>query len=127
MSTDTIDPEFSDELLSVCRATVGDELRSIVYFTESGVEQLYLRSDLDRTADLMGFAELERAGFRADDLYANTQLGDYRATIRVFDHGYLTRVTEDRQGVWVTTDAMSIDRFEDLSGAIESVLQGYPL
>lgn len=125
MSDDRIDPELSDELVSVSRTTVGDELRSVAYFTDDEVEQLYLRSDLDRTADLMGFAELERAGFRADELYANTQLGEYRATIRMFDRGYLTRVVEDRQGAWVTTDTMSMDRFEELSDAIEAVLKRY--
>ncbi|KMT45683.1 hypothetical protein EL22_28500 [Halostagnicola sp. A56] len=54
MSTGSIDQELVDELLSVCRTAVGDELRSITYFTEDEVEQLYLRSDLERTADLVG-------------------------------------------------------------------------
>lgn len=114
--------QLSDELLSVCRTTVGDELRSLTYFTADDVEQIYLRSDLDRTADLMGFAELERVGFRADQMYRNTQLGAYRATIRLFERGYLTRVIADEQGVWVTTDSMSMERFEELSSAIKAVL-----
>ena len=46
-----------DELLSAARTATGDELRSLTYFTEEAVEQLYLRSDLSRTADLVGFAE----------------------------------------------------------------------
>ena len=125
MSDDTIDPDLSEELLSVCRAAVGDELRSVTYFTDDDVDQIYLRSDLDRTADLVGFAELERVGFRADELYRNTQLGEYRATIRMFEHGYLTRVVEDEQGVWMTTDSMSMDRFEELSDAIKAVLEEY--
>lgn len=122
MSDDTIDPDLSEELLSVCRAAVGDELRSVTYFTDDDVDQIYLRSDLDRTADLVGFAELERVGFRADELYRNTQLGEYRATIRMFEHGYLTRVIADGRGVWVTTDSMSLDRFEELASALKSVL-----
>lgn len=125
MSDATIDPTLVDELKSVCRTTVGDELRSITYFTEDDVEQLYLRSDLDRTADLMGFAELERSGFQADQLYTNSQLGTYEATIRLFENGYLTRVIKGNQGVWVTTDSMSMDRFEELSTAIKSVLGEY--
>ncbi len=125
MSEHAIDGALVDELKSVCRTTVGDELRSITYFTEDDVEQLYLRSDLDRTADLLGFAELERAGFQADQLYKDSQLGAYRATIRLFEDGYLTRVITGGQGVWITTDSMSMDRFEELSTAIKSVLGEY--
>lgn len=116
-------PAFTDELISVCRTAVGDELRSITYFTDEDVQQVYLRSDLDRTADLIGFAEIERTGFRADELYQGTQLGEYRATIRMFENGYLTRIVCDRTGVWVTTDAMSVDRFEELSSSLKSVLR----
>ena len=60
MGSNELEPVFADELISVCRTGVGDELRSITYFTEDQVEQVYLRSDLERTADLVGFAELER-------------------------------------------------------------------
>ncbi|WP_122089448.1 DUF7522 family protein [Halalkalicoccus subterraneus] len=123
----TVDSELADELLSVCRTTVGDELRSITYFTEDGVEQVYLRSDLERTADLIGFAEHERMGFRSQSAYRNTQLGEYEATIRMFEHGFLTRVIEGRHGTWVTTDSMDIDRFEELSTALRKVLAEYDI
>ncbi len=119
---DGLESAFADAILSVCRTVVGDELRSITYFTEDQVEQIYLRSDLDRTADLIGFAELERNGFRADELYRDTQLGEYQATVRMFEYGYLTRVIHDRYGAWVTTDSMSMDRFEELTTALKSVL-----
>ncbi len=117
-----IDAKLADELLSVCRTVVGDELRSITYFTEETVDQVYLRSDLKRTADLVGFAEHERMGFRSQSAYRGTQLGEYEATIRMFEHGFLTRVIENEHGVWVTTDSMDIDRFEELSIALKSVL-----
>lgn len=125
MTDDIIDPTLADELLSVCRTTVGDELRSITYFTEEDVEQVYLRSDLDRTADLVGFADHERLGFRSQSAYRNTQLGDYEATIRMFENGYLSRVIRGPHGVWVTTDDMSMDRFEELTSALESVLTDF--
>jgi hypothetical protein len=125
MSETNVPAEFADELVSVCRTAVGDELRSITYFTENDFDQLYLRSDLDRTADLLGFAEIERNGFRADQMYRNSQLGGYRATIRVFEHGYLTRVILDQQGVWVTTDSLSMERFEELSTAVKAVLRAH--
>ncbi|WP_336363431.1 DUF7522 family protein [Halalkalicoccus salilacus] len=122
MDGKSISPEFADELISVCRTIVGDELRSITYFTEDEVEQIYLRSDLDRTADLVGFADHERLGFRSQSAYRNTQLGEYQATVRMFENGFLTRVIYDRNGVWVTTDDISIDRFEEISTALKSVL-----
>lgn len=122
MDDDELEPAFIDELISVCRTGVGDDLRSITYFTEDQVEQVYLRSDLDQTADLLGFAELERAGFQADKRYRNSQLGEYQATVRMFEYGYLTRVIHDRSGVWVTTDSISIDRFKELSAALGPIL-----
>lgn len=114
-----------EELISAARTTVGDELRSLTYFTEGTVEQLYLRDDLDRTADLVGFAENERLGFRSQSAYAGSQLGEYQFTIRVFERGYLTRVIVGDHGVWVTTDAMRIDRFEELASALASVLREF--
>lgn len=125
MDDEVIDPELADELRSVCRTTVGDELRSITYLTEDEVEQLYLRSDLDRTADLVGFAEHERRGFHSQSAYRDTQLGAYQATIRMFVNGYLSRVIRGPHGVWVTTDNMSMERFEELTSALESVLDEY--
>lgn len=117
--------ELGNELVSVCRTVTGDELRSITYFTDDDVEQLYLRSDLERTADLTGFAELERAGFRADDLYRDSQLGEYRATVRMFERGYLTRVIEGQHGVWITADTMSMERFEELASSVKPVLAAH--
>jgi hypothetical protein len=122
MGHQPLDDPAIDELLSVCRTAVGDELRSVTYFTEDDVEQVYLRSDLEQTADLVGFAELERSGFDADTLYRGTQLGEYRATVRMFENGYLTRVIVGDTGVWVTTDELSIDRFEELATALRAVL-----
>ena len=114
-----------DELLSAARTATGDELRSLTYFTEEAVEQLYLRNDLSRTADLVGFAESERHGFHAQSLYADTQLGAYKFTVRVFENGYLTRVIANGHGAWVTTDSMDIDRFEELASALAAILRSF--
>jgi hypothetical protein len=125
MDDTLIDETFGDELRSACRTTVGDELRSITYLTEDDVEQVYLRSDLDQTADLVGFAEHERRGFHSQSAYRNTQLGEYEATIRMFENGYLTRVIRGSHGVWVTTDNMSMERFEELTSALSAVLEDH--
>jgi hypothetical protein len=123
MPTTPISEEQQVELVSTARTIVGDELRSLAYFTEDTVEQLYLREDLERSADLVGFAENERLGFHSQLAYSGTQLGDYQFTIRVFEFGYLTRVIAGDHGVWVTTDAMHIDRFEELATALGGLLE----
>lgn len=123
MSEPALDETVREEIVSASRTTVGDELRSVTYFTADTTDQLYLRSDLERTANLEGFAELERNGFRAQTAYRNSQLGEYRATVRMFENGFLTRVIEGDRGVWVTTDGMSMDRFEELVSALKAVIR----
>lgn len=123
MTDSRLTDDLRQELITTARTTVGDELRSLVYFTAEAVEQVYLRSDLDKAADLVGFADNERLGFRSRLAYERTELGDYQFTIRVFEHGYLTRVIVGERGVWVTTDAMRIDRFEELASALAAVLR----
>jgi hypothetical protein len=125
MNGDPLSDDQREELLSTARTTVGDELRSLAYFTEDDLEQLYLRDDLEQSADLVGFADNERLGFRSQSAYRNTDLGEYQFTIRVFGEGYLTRVIAGDDGVWVTTDAMAIDRFEELASALASVLREF--
>lgn len=115
--------ELGTKLVRAARSVAGDELRSVAYFDDDDVEQVYLRDDLDQGADLVGFAENERLGFRSQRAYRGTQLGEYQFTIRVFDEGYLTRVIEDDRGVWVTTGAMAIDRFEEVAAALAGVLR----
>lgn len=115
--------ELGSRLVRSARSVAGDELRSVVYFGENDVEQVYLRDDLDPGADLVGFAENERLGFRSQRAYRGTQLGGYQFTIRVFDEGYLTRVIEDDRGVWITTGVMAIDRFEEVAAALAAVLR----
>ncbi|MFA9517463.1 hypothetical protein ACERIT_09645 [Halopenitus sp. H-Gu1] len=122
MTNGELSDRQQEQLLSGARTATGDELRSLTYFTDETVEQVYLRDDLERSADLVGFAESERMGFRSKMIYKGTQLGDYQFTIRVFEHGYLTRVIADEHGVWATTDGMQIDRFEELASALSSVL-----
>ncbi|AHG02972.1 hypothetical protein HALDL1_04680 [Halobacterium sp. DL1] len=114
--------ELASELVSASRTTVGDSLRSITYFTEDQEEQLYLRSDLEPDADLVGFADNERLGFRSQAVYDDTELGAYQFTIRVFERGFLTRVIAGDHGSFVTTDEMPTEEFEELASAVRSVL-----
>ena len=85
-----LDDETAAELVSACRTAIGDQLRSLTYFTETDFEQLYLRSDLEADADLAGFVDYEALGFDAHTAYQGTELGDYQFTIRKFDRGFLS-------------------------------------
>jgi len=120
-------PDVATELESACRTAVGDQLRSIVYFDEEGHEQLYRREDLkgDDPETVAGFVENERMGFRSQAVYNRSELGDYRFTVRSFDHGYLTRVIEAGHGAFVTTDELQMDTFDELASAVRGVLAGH--
>jgi len=122
MSSSHLSADERTELTSAARTVVGDELRSVTYFSEDEVEQLYLRDDLEADADLVGFADTERLGFRSQTAYQDSELGPYQFTIRVFERGYLTRVIVGDHGAFVTTDAMARDRFEELAAALQGVL-----
>jgi hypothetical protein len=125
MVTTGLQQDEREELTRTGRTVVVDELRSLTHFTEGSVEQPYLRSDLDPEANLIGFTETERLGFRSQWDYGASELGEYRFTIRAFDHGYLTRVIVGDHGVFVTTDKLRRTRFEELAAAMKGVLREY--
>ncbi|MDG5817806.1 hypothetical protein [Natronococcus sp. A-GB7] len=123
MATGLLNSEIADQIRTTCRTAIGDSLRSVTYFTRDDYEQLYLRGDLERDADLSTFIGHEWRGFKtAQTAYQQSELGDYNYTIRVFDNGFLIRVTNDREGVFVTTDGLTIKDFEEVATAVEAVL-----
>lgn len=113
----------AEQLRRSARATIGDELRAVIAFTRDDVERVYLREDLEPMADLLGITSLERAGFGAQAVYDEADLGAYRGTIRVFDDGYLLRVVEGEHGVWATADALTLDRAREAVDALRSILR----
>lgn len=119
---DLLDEATEEELVSACRTTVGDQLRSITYFTRDDFAQLYLRSDLAQDADLAGFVDYESLGLDAPTAYRGSELGEYQYTIRVFQNGYLVRVTGENDGVFVTTDGLTLQNFREAATAIAEVL-----
>ena len=103
-----------DDLIGTCRAIIGDNLRSVTYFTESSHTQIYLRSDLDKDADLAGFTDLESRGLvGAPIAYRGSELGTYLYTIRAFEFGYLLRVLKNNKGVFITTDNITLQDFSE--------------
>jgi hypothetical protein len=120
--TDLVDEELAEHVERTCRTAVGDSLRSITYFTPEAFTQLYLRSDLEADADLAGFVDHETDGFRARTAYRGSELGEYEYTIRAFENGYVTRVTVDGAGVFVTTDGLTLTRSREVASALRSLL-----
>jgi len=121
----TTDTDLDEELLSACRTMVGDELRSLTYFTAADHRFIYLREDLSHDESIAPIARNERMGFASQGTYEDPELGDYRATIRLFTNGYLTRVIVGDHGAFVTTDEMKIERFSELAEAVEEILTDY--
>jgi hypothetical protein len=117
-----VDDDTAEQFVSACRATVGDQLRSVTYFTADGHQQLYLRADLARDADLESFVNRESLGLDADDAYRGSELGAYRYTIRAFEHGFLLRVLGDDRGVFVTTDGVTLRDFDEVATALAELL-----
>lgn len=118
----TISDEVADQLLRACRTVIGDELRSLTYFTPSDHEHIYLREDLERADDSVGYVETERRGFETQRTYDWSELGEYRYTIRAFENGYIVRVLMGKRGAYVTTDALTMERFDEVAEAVREIL-----
>ena len=117
-------PEAADRIARVSRTALGDYCRSVTYFTRDDYEQLYLRDDLEQDADLTSFIGHEWRGFKtAHAAYQNSELGEYKYTIRVFENGYLVRVTNEREGVFVTTDGLTMQDFDNVAVSLREVLR----
>lgn len=112
-----------DRLVSACTEVVEDELRSIVYFTENDFDQIYLRDYLSADADISAFVENERPGFHRIPTHETSELGRYEYSIRRFEHGFLVRVISGSHGLFVTTNELSIEQFDELAGAVAQELR----
>lgn len=124
MSEQLLTESARERLTATCRTAVGDSLRSVTYFDRTDYTQVYLRDDLERDADLMSFIGHEWHDFTtAQDSYAESELGDYRYTIRVFENGFLVSIGTDEAGVFVTTDGLTLQDFEALASAVVELLQ----
>jgi hypothetical protein len=123
MPTGLLTSDASEKIVATCRTAIGDSLRSVTYFTRDDYEQVYLREDLERDADLSTFIGHEWRGFKTTQAaYEGSELGAYDYTIRVFENGFLIRVTNDSEGVFVTTDGLTVKDFEEVATALDSFL-----
>ena len=124
MDSQLLSEDFAEDIVTTARTATGDSLRSVTYFTRSDYDQLYLRDDLERDADLSTFVGHEWRGYReTQNAYENSELGGYRFTVRAFENGYLLRVAADRRGVLITTDGLSMQSYEEIAEALDRLLR----
>lgn len=112
-----------DRLVETCTDIASESLRSIVCFSEDDFEQVFLRDYLSADADIQSFVENEREGFQRIPTHEGSELGQYEYTIRRFEGGYLVRVLSQDHGVFVTTNQLPIERYDELAAAIEREIE----
>ena len=129
-----IDTKFADSVVSAARTSLGDTLRSVVYFTPGAMDVLYVRQDLyesrQRAVEAKArLVEFERVGFAEAPVRTALSapadpesIGAYDFTVRVHGEGFVVRVLAGDDGVLLTTDEMDIDAFEDAAVAIRRFL-----
>jgi hypothetical protein len=125
---DLLPEEARGHLATTCRTAAGDSVRSVIYFSRTDYQQVYLRGDLERDADLDTFVGSEWQDFNiTQNAYQGSELGDYRYTIRVFENGFLIRVTTANHGVIITTDSVTLRDFEELATAVGHLFDEWDL
>ncbi len=129
-----IGEELATGIVSAARTGLGDTLRSVVYFTPSAFDVLYLRQDLydsrEAARAVKGtLVELERVGFaevpvrtKVTDPTDGSGIGPYEFTVRFHDDGFVVRVLQGDAGTIMTTDGMDVNAFEDAATAVRRLL-----
>jgi len=126
--------ELADGIVSAARTSLGDTLRSVVYFTPSAFDVLYTRRDLYASDEGMTEAkarlvEFERTGFAEGPIRTvlagmegGSDLGRYEFTVRFHENGFVVRIIGGDDGVLFTTDDMDVTAFDDAASAIGRLL-----
>ena len=129
-----IDDDVAESIVSVARTSLGDTLRSVVYFTPSAFDVLYNRQDLDDSAERVRetrsrLVEFERTGFAEGPVRTmlahaggGSDIGPYEFTVRFHEDGFVIRVIQGDAGVLFTADSMDVSAFEDAAVAIRGLL-----
>jgi len=134
LATD-IETELADSIVGAARTSLGDTLRSVIYFTPSAMDVLYVRRDLyesrERAVEAKArLVEFERVGFAEAPVRTALSapnrpesIGAYEFTVRFHDDGFVVRVIGDDDGVILTTDDKDVDAFEEGAVAITKLLE----
>lgn len=135
MATETTpDEELTDSIVHAARTSLGDTLRSVVYFTPSTFEVLYTRQGLYDSPDVAKegksqLVEFERTGFAEvpvrtaiAQMTGGPDIGSYQFTVRFHEGGFVIRVLRGDAGVLFTVDSMDVNAFEDAVSAVSKLL-----
>lgn len=129
-----IDTTLADRVVTTARTSIGDTLRSVIYFTPSEMDLLYVRKDIydskQRALEAKSrLVEFERVGFAEAPVRTAlsvpdepTSIGPYDFTVRVHEDGFVVRVLVDDAGVILTSDDIDVEAFEDAAIAITRLL-----
>ncbi|MFC4540555.1 hypothetical protein ACFO5R_01280 [Halosolutus amylolyticus] len=132
-TTDVTD-DLADSLVTASRTSLGDTLRSVVYFTPSEFDVLYVRQDLyDSPTDSRGvksqLVDFELVGFAEAPVRSSLSIADgdrgigqYEFTVRFHEDGFVVRKLVGNVGVLLTADSMDVTAFEEAAHAIERLL-----
>ena len=128
--------DTAESVVSAARTSLGDSLRSVVYFTPSAFDVLYVRQDLYASDDAAREAkaelvDLERVGFaerpvrtRLARRESGSEIGAYGFTIRAHENGFVVRALQGDAGVLFTADSMDVAAFEEATAAVRGVCRG---
>jgi hypothetical protein len=124
--------EIRDAVVAAARGTFGATLRSVLFYNvEAGdtTESVwYLRDDVaeateDPDARISAFAS--DYGVESVDPSPARELGDLRASLRVFEDAVVIRVhSYGRSGVVVSVDPASYERLTDFVAELDDYLAG---
>ncbi|MFA9417195.1 hypothetical protein [Natrinema sp. HArc-T2] len=129
-----LNDEQATGIISAARTSLGDTLRSVIYFTPSAFDILYLRQDLygsraDARDAKSQLVEFEQAGFSEVPVRtaiarreSDSDIGDYEFTVRFHENGFVVRVLQREVGILLTIDSMDVNAFEDAAVAIQRLL-----
>ncbi|RLM53533.1 hypothetical protein DVK02_13755 [Halobellus sp. Atlit-31R] len=129
-----LDPALADSVVTTVRTGLGDTLRSVIAFSPSGFDVLYIRSDLydspEQVREAKGqLVEFERVGFAEAPIrtaIAETEsratIGPYAFTVRFHEEGFVVRQIVDDFGILFTTDSMDVRAFTETAVSIQSLL-----
>jgi hypothetical protein len=127
--------ELTDSIVHAVRTSLGDTLRSVVYFTPATFEVLYTRQGLYRSPDearevKSQLVEFERTGFAEvpvrtaiAEMGGGPDIGRYQFTVRFHEDGFVVRVLGGDAGVLFTVDSMDVNAFEDAVSAVSKLLR----
>lgn len=132
--TTGIDDAVAENIVSAARTSLSDTLRSVIYFTPSSFDVLYVRQDLyDAPENARSFkkplVELEQVGFAEAPVRTaifqqeESAIGAYEFTVRFHHDGFVVRTIEGNHGVLLTTDSMAVTAFEEAISAIQKLLE----